>query len=168
MTPEEEEVLVARARGRRGRARLAERIADEIEHIRDIGLVDMAEYEWRRWWRVRQALGEIVEDDAARIASAGIFQVGLGAGTADMWKETEMGKNEPTLDPVTVTISGKHDSGKTTLANLIKEFLKENDYRFVAIEDTSPLPADEKDRFSERFSRNRDLRAVNIRVVLEE
>lgn len=79
-----------------------------------------------------------------------------------------MGKNEPTLSPVTIMISGEHDSGRTTLANLIKGFLEENEYRHVSLKDVEPLPADEKDRFSERFTRNRYLRAVNIYVVLAE
>jgi len=78
-----------------------------------------------------------------------------------------MGKNEPTLDPVTVTISGGHDCGKTTLANLIKMSLEESGYRFVNLKDIEPLPQEEKDRFPERFHRNRSLRAVNIHVVLE-
>lgn len=79
-----------------------------------------------------------------------------------------MGKNEPTLEPVTVTISGKHDSGRSTLANLIKMHLEENDYAHVSVEDTKPLSQDSKDRFPNRFDRNRNLRAVNIRVVTEE
>jgi uridine kinase len=79
-----------------------------------------------------------------------------------------MGKNEPTLDPVTVTISGRHDSGRTTLANLIKMTLEENEYRHVTLQDVKPISADEKDRFSERFERNRYLRPVNIHVVTEE
>jgi len=86
----------------------------------------------------------------------------------DRKKEIEMGKNEPTLDPVTVTISGGHDCGKTTLANLIKMSLEESGYRFVNLKDIEPLPQEEKDRFPERFHRNRSLRAVNICVVLEE
>lgn len=79
-----------------------------------------------------------------------------------------MGKNQPTLDPVTVTVSGPHDSGRSTLANLIKMMLEETGYEHIAVEDTKPIPQDSKDRFPERFDRNRNLRAVRIRVVTEE
>lgn len=78
-----------------------------------------------------------------------------------------MGKNQPTLEPVTVTVSGKHDSGRTTLANLIKMMLEENGYKHVTLNDVAPLPREEKDNFPERFERNKVLRAVDIRVVLE-
>jgi predicted GTPase len=74
----------------------------------------------------------------------------------------------PTLEPVTVTIVGKHNTGKTTLANLIKMALEETGYRHVVIHDIEPLPQDEKDRFPERFTRNRELRQVDIHVKLEE
>jgi adenylylsulfate kinase-like enzyme len=79
-----------------------------------------------------------------------------------------MGKGEPTLEAVTVTVSGKHDSGRSTLANLIKMMLEESGYKHVSFADTEPLPQDAKDRFPERFDRNRTLRAVNIRVVLDD
>lgn len=72
----------------------------------------------------------------------------------------------PTLPTVTVTIEGEHDSGKTTIANLIKEMLEENSYAHVSVEDVPPLPAEHKDRFSARFDRNRALRPVHIRVRL--
>ena len=71
-----------------------------------------------------------------------------------------------TLPPVTITIEGGHDSGKTTLANLIKMMLEENDYSHVTLVDVEPLPAEQKDRFSERFHRNRALRPINIQVRL--
>jgi uridine kinase len=77
-----------------------------------------------------------------------------------------MGKNEPTLKAVSITISGDHDSGKTTLANLVKMCLEENGYKHISLKDVEPLPHDEKDRFPERFDRNRNLRAVDIRVLL--
>ena len=72
----------------------------------------------------------------------------------------------PTLPTVTITIEGEHDSGKTTLANLIKMMLEENDYAHVSVVDTPPLPEVEKDRFPNRFDRNRALRPVAIRVRL--
>lgn len=74
--------------------------------------------------------------------------------------------SRPTLPPITVTIEGEHDSGKTTLANLLKEMLEENAYAHVTVEDSPPLPAERKDRFSNRFDRNRALRPVHIRVRL--
>lgn len=70
----------------------------------------------------------------------------------------------PKFEPVTVTIKGPHNSGRTTLANLIKMMLEENSYKNVVMNDTSPLPTDEKDRFAERFDRNRALRTVQIHV----
>lgn len=73
-----------------------------------------------------------------------------------------------TLDPVTIIIRGKHDTGKTTLARLLEQFLQEHDYRHMAVTDLPPLPHDQKDRFSNRFERNRSLRPVIIRVELEE
>ena len=71
------------------------------------------------------------------------------------------------FDPVTVIIRGKHDSGRTTLASLLKSFLEENGYRNVTVEDTEPLPRDEKPEFMDRFNRTRDLRPVKIRIELE-
>ncbi len=70
----------------------------------------------------------------------------------------------PTFEPVTVTIKGPHNSGRTTLASLIKMMLEENSYKDVVLIDTPPLSADEKDRFPERFDRNRALRPVRISV----
>jgi hypothetical protein len=71
------------------------------------------------------------------------------------------------LDPVTVVVRGKHNTGKTTLANLIKMFLEENGYRHVEVKDVEPLPQEQKDAFWNRFTRNRDLRPINIKVELE-
>ena len=72
----------------------------------------------------------------------------------------------PTFPAVTITIEGPHDSGKTTLANLVKMHLEESGYEHITVEDTKPLPTDQKPRFPERFDRNRALRPVNIRVKL--
>lgn len=72
------------------------------------------------------------------------------------------------FDPVTVTIRGKHDSGKTTLMNLIRGMLEENGYKQVTVKDVEPLPAEHKDRFPDRFERNRILRPVRIVVELEK
>jgi pantothenate kinase-related protein Tda10 len=83
-------------------------------------------------------------------------------------RRIEMAKNEPTMAPVTITIKGQHDSGRSTLANLIKMHLEETGYRHVSVEDTKPLSSDDKDRFPDRFDRNRTLRAVKISVVLDE
>ena len=70
------------------------------------------------------------------------------------------------LDPLTIIIRGKHDTGRTTAASIIKMFLEENGYRDVKIADTEPLPASEKDEFMRRFERNRT-RPVRIVVELE-
>jgi adenylylsulfate kinase-like enzyme len=71
------------------------------------------------------------------------------------------------LDPVTVTIRGKSNTGKTTLASLIKSFLEENGYQHVQVHDLPPRNPEDKPRFMERFDRNRNLRPVVIRVELE-
>jgi len=76
--------------------------------------------------------------------------------------------SRPTFPAVTVTIEGPHDSGRTTLANLIKMHLEESGYSHVGVQDTVPLPSDDKPRFPERFDRNRALRPVNIVVKLLE
>jgi Flp pilus assembly CpaF family ATPase len=70
------------------------------------------------------------------------------------------------LEPVTIIIRGKHDTGKTTLANLIKLWLEENDYRHITLQDVEPLPFEKKAPFHARFERNRALRPVVIRVEL--
>ena len=72
------------------------------------------------------------------------------------------------MDPITITVCGKHDSGKTTVANFIKMFLEENGYKKVRLSDVPPLPIDQKPDFMLRFDRNRNLRPVNIVVSLEE
>lgn len=68
------------------------------------------------------------------------------------------------LDPVTITISGKHDTGRTTLASLIKMFLAESGFAHVEVTDTEPLPHDQKDDWGKRQERNR-ARPILIRVV---
>ena len=67
------------------------------------------------------------------------------------------------LEPVEVIILGPHNTGRTTLASLIKMFLEENGYRDVKIVDTEPLPADQKPSFWDRFQKNRE-RPVIIKV----
>lgn len=71
------------------------------------------------------------------------------------------------LDPLKITIRGKHDTGKTTVASFIKMFLEENGFRRVKVQDVPPLPAEAKDEFAKRFGRNRE-RPVHIVVELEE
>lgn len=72
----------------------------------------------------------------------------------------------PTFPAVTITIEGPHDSGRTTLANLVKMHLEESGYDHVSVQDMAPLPSDNKPSFPERFDRNRALRPVNIVVKL--
>ena len=67
------------------------------------------------------------------------------------------------LKPVSITIKGEHNTGRTTLGVLFKMFLEENGYTAVAFSDTEPLPAEQKDTFYRRFERNRG-RPVIIRV----
>lgn len=74
----------------------------------------------------------------------------------------------PLLEPVIITIKGKHDTGKSTLGNLIKMALEEYGYDHVSIEDIKPLPQEQKFGFQERFIRNRQQRPVQIKVELVE
>lgn len=67
------------------------------------------------------------------------------------------------LDSVTIEIIGQHDTGRTTLASLIRMFLEENGYRHITIEDTEPLSNSQKDKFMNRFLRNKE-RPITIRV----
>lgn len=73
----------------------------------------------------------------------------------------------PNFEPLCIIVRGKHDTGKTTVASLIKMFLEENGFRRVVVRDVEPLPNDQKDRFMERFERNRE-RPVHITVELVE
>lgn len=73
-----------------------------------------------------------------------------------------------TLDPLKIVVRGKHDSGKTTVANLIKMALEEAGFRRVGkVADTKALPHGEKDQFPSRLQRNMDLRPIYISVELE-
>lgn len=67
------------------------------------------------------------------------------------------------LEPVTITISGPHDTGRTTLAVLFKNFLEESGYRHAQLKDTEPLDRDQKSPFPARWARNRE-RPVIIQV----
>jgi Flp pilus assembly CpaF family ATPase len=73
----------------------------------------------------------------------------------------------PKLESLTVIIRGKHDTGKTTLANFLKMLLQENGYQDITIKDAKSLPHDKKDDFIARFARNRT-RPVEISVELVE
>lgn len=75
----------------------------------------------------------------------------------------------PNDTTVTVIIRGKHDTGRTTMAYLIKDFLlTEGGYENVSVvQDTPPLPSAQKPDMSERLTRNRR-RAVIIKVELDE
>jgi hypothetical protein len=70
------------------------------------------------------------------------------------------------MSSVIVTIRGKHDTGKSTLASLFKMFLEENGYKHVKVEDVPPMPAEMKAPFWDRFCRNRETREILIRVEL--
>jgi uridine kinase len=64
-----------------------------------------------------------------------------------------------------IVIRGSHDTGKTTVANLIKMMLEESGYKSVQVADTPPLPDAKKPPFQERLNRNRQ-RPIKIRVEL--
>ena len=71
------------------------------------------------------------------------------------------------LHPLKIVVRGKHDSGKTTVANLIKQHLQDDGFRDVAVKDVPPLPHDMKEDFVRRLERNRG-RPVRIVVELED
>jgi hypothetical protein len=71
------------------------------------------------------------------------------------------------LKPLTIIVRGEHDMGKTTIANLIRTFLEDNDFRDVKVIDVDPLLHDQKARWWDRFQRNRE-RPIHIRVELVE
>lgn len=70
------------------------------------------------------------------------------------------------LEPVRVVIRGPHNSGRTTLAILFRQFLEENGYRDVKVQDVEPLPTEMKQPFVDRFARNRE-RPIRVTVVTD-
>lgn len=73
----------------------------------------------------------------------------------------------PNLEPLQIIIRGKHDTGRTTIAALLKEALEVSGFALVSITDTEPLPPDEKPEFAARLSRNLK-RPIRISVELAE
>lgn len=71
------------------------------------------------------------------------------------------------LQRVSIIIEGPHDTGRTTLARLIEDFLQQNGFCDVNVRDTEPLPVEQKDRFYARLERNRT-RPISIVVRLPE
>lgn len=70
------------------------------------------------------------------------------------------------LERVVINIIGPQNTGRTTLAVQIQNFLKECGYTDVKVEDTEPLPSKDKSPFPERFALNRS-RPHLIRVVTQ-
>ena len=68
---------------------------------------------------------------------------------------------------ITITIRGPHNTGRTTVAVLFKNFLDENGYTDVEVKDTHPLPQGQKEAFPVRWAKNRE-RPVCIVVELEQ
>jgi len=56
--------------------------------------------------------------------------------------------------PITLTVRGPHNTGRTTLARLVEEALREHGYTDVRFRDQPPLPHDQKPDFQERFPVN--------------
>lgn len=71
----------------------------------------------------------------------------------------------PKLEPLDIIVRGRHDSGKTTVANLIKMCLEESGFVDVVVRDVPPLSPDQKEDYSRRLERNRS-RPVRITVEL--
>jgi Flp pilus assembly CpaF family ATPase len=73
----------------------------------------------------------------------------------------------PTLEPLKIIVRGKHDTGKTTVANIIKMLLEENGFRYVNVKDVQPLSDEHKEAFEKRIARNLG-RPIHITVECEE
>jgi len=71
------------------------------------------------------------------------------------------------LEPLHIIVRGEPDSGKTTVANLIGDYLTTTGFETVALVDLPPLPPDEKPPFPERLARNLK-RPIYIRVELKK
>jgi phage terminase large subunit len=71
------------------------------------------------------------------------------------------------LDPVEIVVRGGHDTGKTSLAQFIKEALRELGYRRVQVVFDSP-PSQGKQDFADRLKRNMREREVHIKTELVE
>jgi DNA helicase TIP49 (TBP-interacting protein) len=69
------------------------------------------------------------------------------------------------LEPLRIIIRGEPDSGKTTVANLIRDYLITTGFETVALGDLPPLSPDKKPPFPERLARNLR-RPIYIRVAL--
>lgn len=66
---------------------------------------------------------------------------------------------------ILITIKGKPNTGKTTIASLIKECLEGAEFQDVYIWDSPPSP--DKSRFWDRFQKNQT-RTVLIKVEVEK
>lgn len=64
------------------------------------------------------------------------------------------------LDPIRITITAPHNTGRTTLASLVKLFLQENGYERVTLLDTPALAPELKEEFELRFKRNRQRQII--------
>jgi|WetSurMetagenome_2_1015567.scaffolds.fasta_scaffold377498_2 hypothetical protein len=86
------------------------------------------------------------------------------------------------MEPLKIVVRGRHDSGKTSVANLIKMALEEAGFLLVAmtlhspagfllvcpVKDTKPLPTGKKAEFQDRLHRNMVSRPIQISVELED
>ncbi len=72
------------------------------------------------------------------------------------------------LEPVTIIVRGKHDTGRTTIAGFIRQLLTEEaGFQHVRVlKDTEALPPEKKSRYWDRLRRNQE-RPINIIVELE-
>jgi Flp pilus assembly CpaF family ATPase len=71
------------------------------------------------------------------------------------------------LEPLKIIVRGKHDTGKTTVANILKMLLEESGFRFVSVRDVRALPNEQKADFEKRIARNLS-RPIHITVECEE
>lgn len=68
------------------------------------------------------------------------------------------------MESVKIVIVGPHNSGRSTLASLIKMFLEETGYTNVSLSDTDSLPDASKEEFFKRWFKNKN-RPVQLTVV---
>lgn len=64
---------------------------------------------------------------------------------------------------IEIIIRGAPDRGKTTIAYILQELLREAGYCDVTVQDVAPLPAEMKGRWWDRFQKAQ-CRPVRIRV----
>lgn len=74
---------------------------------------------------------------------------------------TKEGTIEMAQAPVEIIIRGQHDTGRTTIGILFRQFLQDTGFADVEMVDTPPI--DDKSSWPDRFERNK-MRPIRIKV----